>query len=661
MTPVDHHRSITTNDPLMRFFCPAAGLEAQDVLESLTLLLGRAGVRPSSRGLVHRARALDSRTGEPLRGGPLCCAIFGPVDPGRCQCGALSGAAHAGQRCEQCGVEVGDTTGRRYHWGHLDAAVGLVHPRLAGWIGRPLGLSADEVLAVARLEAYLDHGQVVSAPEDADAGWIGDHLDRTSAEHLRGLLGEQPPLDWPADLAVWGFEPQDLVLDHVPVLPPGARQPARSHSGQLMPGPTTRLLQQLIMANNRLVLQLDQQAPDLQLASGYASLQRAFERLCLQLEDQRPERQTWIARPAVSAAWRPAPLPDGPLSVEPADPCLPLACALARDDRLVLQFPYALLVLSRRDGGIIAEQRAPGSRQIALSRDGSKVLIQRERALLSLDLTRQRWAAGWPTELPCLVLDQLDGWPHLVDCRRGRVHPLGCLGQGSAPPRYTLSADGRFIWVEASGGGGIYCTARGQLQYVLGAVDPTQGSAAAAPTPDRQGLLAPPGPAAQRGFEAAMQALGGAPQQAMALALTRRRRWRTLHAGAVLVDDQQVRLRLARPYACAGFSRDGRQLVVADQREALVLQLDPEPCVLERYALTDLAPLLTLRAGGVVGPLRAHRLLTTFGTRRAAARARAEELQTVEGIGPALAKSIKRKLRAPRVVRARCTWLRSGC
>ncbi|HUH00768.1 MAG TPA: hypothetical protein VML75_02160, partial [Kofleriaceae bacterium] len=94
-------------------------------------------------------------------------------------------------------------------WSREPVPCGYVHPALAAAIGEVLGLAADDVLAVARYEAWLVDGRVRRPEGDVlDDEVLFDVVDfeRAGAPALRAALGDHA----------------NLLLDAIPVMPPAS-------------------------------------------------------------------------------------------------------------------------------------------------------------------------------------------------------------------------------------------------------------------------------------------------------------------------------------------------------------------------------------------------------------------------------------------------------
>lgn len=185
---------------------------ANDVLPDFFLSDDPEAVAAAARALPHLSSGrvtgpavLDVPAMKPRRDGLLCARIFGPVEDHRCLCGALSSEANAGKVCEQCGVLCGKNGLRHERWGHIDTPVPLLHPVLLPRLARALALDGADVRLIALHRASLGaDGSLVRAARSGEGG--GAALRRALA----------------------GREAASLLIDAVPVTPPGWRRGRRN-------------------------------------------------------------------------------------------------------------------------------------------------------------------------------------------------------------------------------------------------------------------------------------------------------------------------------------------------------------------------------------------------------------------------------------------------
>jgi DNA-directed RNA polymerase beta' subunit len=83
-------------------------------------------------GLVTKPYTIHYQTGKPEPEGLFCEKIFGPVRHGFCYCGQFQGLIpnlleEIKVWCDQCGVEVTDSKGRRHYMGYIKLECPVTH------------------------------------------------------------------------------------------------------------------------------------------------------------------------------------------------------------------------------------------------------------------------------------------------------------------------------------------------------------------------------------------------------------------------------------------------------------------------------------------------------------------------------------------------------
>ncbi len=221
-------------------------------------------IRSWSHGEVTKPETINYRTFKPERDGLFCAKIFGPVNDWECLCGKYKRMKHRGVICDKCGVEVTQSKVRRERMGHIELACPVSHvwffKGLPSRMGHLLDMTMREMERILYYEAYI---VVDEGPTDLQLGeLIGEERFREArtefgdaflammgAEAIKELLHR---LDIPT-LAVElreamknetskqkrakaakrlkvveaflksGNEPEWMVLDVIPVIPPELR------------------------------------------------------------------------------------------------------------------------------------------------------------------------------------------------------------------------------------------------------------------------------------------------------------------------------------------------------------------------------------------------------------------------------------------------------
>lgn len=610
----------------------------------ITLLRTTVALLARSTGSLRRAHLLDG--GRPVRGGPWCPALFGPLEPLRCECGALSGTAHRGERCGRCGVLCTDDPLRDRAIAQVDAPFGLVHPALAPRIAALLGLSADAVLGIARGDLALRHGAALPVDDDLDDFESVGPLALWSA-----LQGVTDP-----ELAAAGFVPGALVFGRIPIPPPALRpliiDPCVGRDrwftrlwGQRL-GPDNEAITAFAAASLRAARLTALGAPPIILHLDVVRAQRAFEAMLAALAAQpaapghAPPLDGWRPDPSVHAS--PLRLAGAPASTAPDErpalhgaphnPLAPRACALLPGDRALVQLAYALLLIHWPTGHVLTHM--PASEATLLGVAGHHALFGarygrhldeagRLVGLHALDLDRGLWLEGTcPADLPAILVEKdqpEDAW--LVDWRRGRRADVAEDQSGDRPQEVARSADHRLLWVSSSASDGAVMDAElGAPVMMLSWLDrydpddvPTLELAGPAPPEDDDGLDD------QLGVGVALAHASGD--------------WRVLFPGGRLHEDDRPALRLTGgAIECAAFDHAGARLLVVNREALHVIDVDGR-ALLGAVDLRPLAPALTLPSA--LPALLVDALLLRHGTAAGVLARPDVELRSLPGLGPA--------------------------
>lgn len=616
---------------LDRFYQPESPLDVVRAVQALAT---------ESFGQIENPGTSHGRLLRPERGGLLCERIFGPLTSGCCACGQLGGPRGRppiapGERCNKCGVEAASSSERDRRWGHIVAARPLLHPAVASRVAELLDMAEDTVWAVARCQLWLDaQGRQVTSAEPGAA---------TGAAALQVRLAALPQTD--------GMAPAALVIDRVPIPPPGDRPLIVMPGGHAMPGADTMRYAAFLSRSVRLARLTELAAPEIILLHEYRSLQQSFERL---LRGPRTALDLWepigadgededeVGADTTAAAPDGGPLLDATFG-EPLDPCLPLAAALLTDGSLIIQFPYAALHAER--GGRIREVFATGTARLkCTSPDGNFALFHGQDGHVR-DLVARKWTRQRPEGLPCVVMEEIQESAILVDMKRGRSRRLTELGD--YPTTNVMSPDGRHLWVgDKEESGGIFSAETSLLELSVAAL----------------GLADRRVPMLYADSRFIDETEGGhdedpatryIPRATQALVLLADNRFRLVW-GSLVADDGQVILNLEGPEPVVAFHHNGEELLVVRRNIAVLVDLSIRPYVVQRFDLTSIHAALQLsglvrrRAQGL-DPLLVH-----YGGAWALAKTTLPQLRKVPGLPAARIGRVHRalkELRPPRRLR----------
>ena len=277
-------------------------------------------VRSWSFGEVKKPETINYRTFKPERDGLFCAKIFGPIKDYECLCGKYKRLKHRGVICEKCGVEVTLTKVRRDRMGHIELASPVAHiwflKSLPSRIGLMLNMTLRDIERVLYFEAFvvvepgmteLEVGQLLNDEAYLEAlEQYGDEFDaRMGAEAVRELLRK---IDIEEDITQLrdelptttsetkfkkitkrlklleafsdsGNDPEWMIMDVLPVLPPDLRPLVPLDGGRFATSDLNDLYRRVINRNNRLKRLLDLNAPDIIVRNEKRMLQEAVDAL----------------------------------------------------------------------------------------------------------------------------------------------------------------------------------------------------------------------------------------------------------------------------------------------------------------------------------------------------------------------------------------------
>jgi len=287
-------------------------------LYSFISLASPQKIREWSYGEIKKPETINYRTFKPERDGLFCAKIFGPTKDYECNCGKYKRMKHRGVVCEKCGVEVIQSKVRRERMGHIKLATPVAHiwflRSLPGKIGNLLDLSLKDLEKVLYFDAYIvtdpketDLAPRQLLPEDRYREALekyGDTFEAgIGAEAIKALL-EKLDLDEEykrlrADIMGTGSEtkrkklskqlkiveafrnsgnqPEWMIMDVIPVLPPDVRPLVPLEGGRFATSDLNDLYRRVINRNNRLKRLVDLRAPDIIIRNEKRMLQEAVD------------------------------------------------------------------------------------------------------------------------------------------------------------------------------------------------------------------------------------------------------------------------------------------------------------------------------------------------------------------------------------------------
>ena len=277
-------------------------------------------IKSWSFGEVKKPETINYRTFKPERDGLFCAKIFGPVKDYECICGKYKRMKHRGVVCEKCGVEVTLAKVRRERMGHIDLAAPVAHiwflKSLPSRIGLLLNVTLREIERVLYFESYivtdpglteLEKGQILTEEEwvekyeefgDEFSAGMGAEavqilLEELDIEDEIRIIREEIPetnsetklkklskrLKLLEALNNSGNEPEWMIMNVLPVLPPDLRPLVPLEGGRFATSDLNDLYRRVINRNNRLKRLLELNAPEIIVRNEKRMLQESVDAL----------------------------------------------------------------------------------------------------------------------------------------------------------------------------------------------------------------------------------------------------------------------------------------------------------------------------------------------------------------------------------------------
>ena len=287
-------------------------------------------VRSWSYGEVKKPETINYRTFKPERGGLFCAKIFGPVRDFECICGKYKRMKHRGIVCDKCGVEVIHSKVRRERLGHINLATPVAHiwflKSLPSRIGGILDIQLKDIERILYSEGWvvldagdtertgLAVGQVLDEEEHEDllkdlgngafrvgggaealqellanlrieqiAYELRDGIKAATSETQKKKLQKRLKIvdalnkyDDDGNLMV---QPEWMMLNVIPVLPPDLRPLVPLEGGRFATSDLNDLYRRVINRNNRLLRLIGLNAPDIIVRNEKRMLQEAVDAL----------------------------------------------------------------------------------------------------------------------------------------------------------------------------------------------------------------------------------------------------------------------------------------------------------------------------------------------------------------------------------------------
>src|SRR6266446_1780722 len=278
-------------------------------------------IRDWSHGEVKKPETINYRTFKPERDGLFCARIFGPTKDYECACGKYKRMKFAGVVCDKCGVEVTRARVRRERMGHIELASPVSHvwffKGLPSRIGQLLDMSLRELEKILYFEEHVvldtrlqgvkkkdlmavDKARKLQEEHGPEALKVG-----MGAEAIRELLRDMDLDSLARDLRAQmlgetsvqkrkkivkrlkvieaflksGNQPDWMILEVVPVIPPELRPLVPLDGGRFATSDLNDLYRRVINRNNRLKRLMDLKAPEIIIRNEKRMLQEAVDAL----------------------------------------------------------------------------------------------------------------------------------------------------------------------------------------------------------------------------------------------------------------------------------------------------------------------------------------------------------------------------------------------
>jgi len=272
-----------------------------------------------SHGEVTKPETINYRTTKAEKDGLFCEKIFGPTKDWECLCGKYKRVRYKGKTCDKCGVEVTMKKVRRERMGHIDLAAPVSHiwyfkaiPSRMGLLLNMTPKSLEQVLYFAQY-IVIDPGttplEKYQTLNDTDYRKNLELYDREfrvgmGAEAIKELLSEidiptlsqqlkeemltatgQKKVKCIKRLEVVeafrksGNQPEWMILDYIPVIPPEIRPMVQLDGGRYASSDLNDLYRRVINRNNRLKKLLELRAPEIIIRNEKRMLQESVDAL----------------------------------------------------------------------------------------------------------------------------------------------------------------------------------------------------------------------------------------------------------------------------------------------------------------------------------------------------------------------------------------------
>jgi DNA-directed RNA polymerase subunit beta' len=277
-------------------------------------------IRSWSFGEVKKPETINYRTYRAEKDGLFCERIFGPERDWECACGKYKGTKHKGIICDRCGVKVTHSRVRRKRMGHINLAAPIVHiwffKAMPSRLGNLLDMKVSDLEKVIYFQDYvvtdpgdtpLQHKQLLTEEEyraasdkygasfkammgaeackallqslnlETLSADLREHLAKTNSKQKLKDLSKR--LKIVENLRTSENQPEWMVMEVIPVIPPDLRPLVLLESGNFATSDLNDLYRRIINRNNRLKKLVDLNAPEVIIRNEKRMLQQAVDAL----------------------------------------------------------------------------------------------------------------------------------------------------------------------------------------------------------------------------------------------------------------------------------------------------------------------------------------------------------------------------------------------
>ncbi len=277
-------------------------------------------IREWSYGEVKKPETINYRTFKPERDGLFCARIFGPIKDWECICGKYKRMKHRGVVCDKCGVEVIQSKVRRERLGHIELASPVAHiwflKGVPSRIGTLLDIPMRQLERILYFESYVTIDPGDTPLKEKELLNEDDYKKKTAefgtrfkagmgAEAIREILRRvdleilyaelKTKINDAVSIGVKkkltkrlrvvesfrksGNQPDWMIMDVIPVLPPDLRPLVPLEGGRFATSDLNDLYRRVINRNNRLKRLSELKAPSVIIKNEKRMLQEAVDAL----------------------------------------------------------------------------------------------------------------------------------------------------------------------------------------------------------------------------------------------------------------------------------------------------------------------------------------------------------------------------------------------